>query len=198
MYGDPAMNGRLSDDRLAQVSGTAYAARRWVIAGGGERVALRSGRSDAGLRGVTRNAVIAVSSFMLVVAAAAYLATPPTAALATSVTPAGAWHGRPGCAVIYGKAATLDGDAIADLRIVISSVRNPRHVVAVMDTGQDGTYRQEVLIRAGRYKVSIGEGARGHFKHLRRIIFLEPGWAYRIDVQAKRHGGFWLIPVSSY
>lgn len=145
-----------------------------------------------------RNAGIAALSFTLVLGAVAYLVTPQATAFAISVSPSGAFHGRDGVAVVYGKARDLQGDGIAGLRLVVTSVRHPVKTLAELGTASDGTFRGEIPVRVGLYKISIRESAHRRLESTAQVMALGPGRTFRVSIVAKRHGGFWFIPVGGY
>ena len=172
---------------------------------GTERSAVRAS-ANRRRRVRVRNVVVACTSAGVLLTGALYLVAPSSSAWAINVRERRtAHHGghqdEVGTETLYGKATDSSGDGVSGVTIlVLDDHHNSRHPLATIVSGADGTYRQTVSLRDGKYVLAVVKGSgRHHDAHgTTKTLRLASGNTYQTSVHLKKFGLFFFLPISSY
>jgi hypothetical protein len=153
-----------------------------------------------------RNVVVACTSVGVLLVGALYLVAPTSVAWAISVHVKHDSHhaghnDQPGTEVVYGKATDSKGNGVSGVQIlVLDSQHNSRHPLATIVSGADGTYRQTLSLRNGKYVLAVVSGSGNHHDAhgTTKTVDLKSGNTYQTSVHLKKFGLFFFLPVSSY
>jgi hypothetical protein len=154
-----------------------------------------------------RNIIVACTSAGVLLTGALYLVAPSNDAWAVSV------HVRPrahhssghrnqrGTEVLYGKATDSNGNGVSGVTLlVLDDNHNSRHPLATIVSETDGTYRQTLTLREGKYVLAVVSG-NGHHRKAHgttKTLRLSDGNTYQTSVHLQRRGLFFFLPISSY
>src|SRR5690242_19142623 len=135
----------------------------------------------------SRIALTSVASLGVLTAAASFLTTPATPALAfdkVAVSPAAA-----GTEVVYGKVTQPNGRGFFGARVTVSS-QSTNSILSTGFTQNEGTYRTTSLATCGKFRVAVSAVVRSHVAHSSEVLRMCPGHDYRISAHLTQRGHF--------
>jgi hypothetical protein len=153
-----------------------------------------------------RNVVVACTSAGVLLTGALYLVAPSNVAWAINVRAKRTEHhaghkNQIGTETLYGKATDSGGNGVSGVTLlVLDDNHDSRHPLATIVSGADGTYRQTVSLRDGKYTLAVVKGSGNHHDAhgTTKTLRLESGNTYQASVHLKKFGLFFFLPISSY
>ena len=167
-----------------------------------------TGRVSARRRRPSRvmNVIVACTSAGVLLTGALYLVAPSSVAWAVNVRERHGAHNaghkdQRGTEVVYGKATDTQGNGVSGVTLlVLDDKHDSRHPLATIVSVADGTYRQTLSLRNGKYVLAVASGT-GHRRDAHgttKTIKLSAGNTYQTSVHLKKFGLFFFLPISSY